>query len=1752
MSVDTRVVSMVFDGVKFASGIASAIGSLNQLDSTVNGMNSSGLYEWGVAVETVAGKFSMWEQVATRVVWNITDTIQRKLTSVGKALSVDQVMAGWEKYAEKTTAMQTIINNAHKEDGTAYSLAEVNAELEKLNWFTDETSYNFTDMVNNIGKFTSMGQNLEDSVTAMEGISVWASSAGQGVNEASRAMYNLSQAMGVGSVKLMDWRSIQNANMATEEFKNSALETAAAMGYLKKVTDAEGKTSYKVTSLAKGASKSTDGLSYSLSKLGKINIQDGLGSVGEITAANFDQSLSSGWFSSEVLMSVLKEYGKFSDALKQTVDESGMEATQLMQVMKGYESAEDGMAYLTKMVESGEMAFEDESYTVQDLAKKLDLLTSAEYAQSRKAFQAAQEAKTLAEAINAVKDAVSTTWMNIFERLMGNYEEVKKVWTTLYDYLYEIFAPLPNLLLNVLDAWRKLDDEAGGYFDLWGNGDDIDGAIWRLWDAFNTVGSLIKETWQNWFPPTTIEEKVKKLQNGIIKFSEFVEKLNNFLENNETIISITNAIASAFKILTTILSQAKNTIFAVLGYLFDTDGDGVQDIVTNLGDLITKFNKLILDSGFIEKFFERLTEVLLIVAKPIKFVISAIAKLSKAFLGFRNSNNPEEFDTYSKIAENASVVFGFLASVITDVTGALGSLWEWLKKVGRETTDVLASSGKNMEEVGTTSKFIANFITLLKKLGELIGGVLTKGMEKFNQAFEDGSIERAFEFLKNAGIIGILERIWSFLNRLTNGNVTGELVGRIESFINGLKRAISTWSQGQYVKTLKTIATSTLILVAAMMILSTLDVGELMKGVIGIAAVLYIFMTAVKSITKFSFDKQKIATIVAIMPLLYSLATAIAILALAMRIIGGMSFGDFLKGMIGVTTMAFVMVEAIDILSKNATAMKPKHARNLKKMAKAMVVMSVALLILASAVKKFGSMDFGSFLQGMIGAIGMIFILVAAMKLLDKVKIKAGVSLALISMAAALAILAAVVTKLAKLDPEEMQQGILGLAAVMVELVGMMYLLKKTGGGGSMVGFAMSMILLGSALAILANTVSALGKLSNEELLKGIAGLGVVMLELVGGLSLIPDDAAAKAASLALLAVGLAAMVIPIEALAHLSWGQLLESLLGLVVVIGSMTAALAILAPMGPSLLAVGAAFALIGVGVAAACVGVLALVTAIQELLLGGEAVIAGLPVILDIFVKAIGDMIVTIIKSITGSGEEILNFLYVLIKGVCDLIVELGPDIFAALGVIISGIILAVGESLGLLMDEITELLPKLEELIVAIWDLIIRLVPDMLLDLIVIIADFLGGVLDKFTELLPKVKDCLLAIIDLLREVIPEFIDAALDILVSVLQSIEEHMEDIVSTALKIIAAFIRGIADGLPDVIDAGFELIISFIEGLTDAINNHTGDLLTAVFELIWAVITALPKWIMDIGDKLFEFGGDILKKIWEGIKNVWTSVGEWFKNLPQRIRESVENNQGFGKVINFGKDIINKLWEGIKNAWEAVKDWFADLPNKIKEAFQNGWSKIKEIGSNIVEGIKGGIDDDEGGLWDKVSGLGNKIKGIFQKDLEIESPSKVFTRYGRYIDQGLANGIDQYSGLAARSAEGMGEDTMAAMNSVIGDIADSLNDDSDYRPTITPVLDLSQIQNGIRNMSGMFNDSNVAIAASGYNLGVSSNSQPDTVAAVNAAMKNFSDKIIDALNKKDFNPKVDLTLSSDAAKIFDSIRVKNAEYKLAYGHSAF
>lgn len=526
--LDEKVVSLKFDNQQFEKGANQSLNTIDKLKKSLNftgaskGLDSlsseasklnSDFLSTASIVDGLSNKFSVMEIAAITAISRITNKVIDLGERLVMSLSVDQLSAGWAKYESKIASVQTIMAataTTWQESANAIGFAGtqmeyVSAMLDKLNWFSDETSYSFADMTNNIGKFTSSGIALDKSVEAMEGISVWAAKSGQNAQSASRAYYNLAQAISLGYVQLLDWKSIQSANMDTIEFKNTAIETAAAMGTLKKVSD--------------GVYETMQGH--------------------EVTVQNFTNNLKDQWFTSDVLMKTLNEYGKATTLLAEIYDAYGVETTVFLGLLDDYNNGTlDAVEVNEKMGAS-----------IEEVIPLFEQLNSEEYKLSLTAFRAAQEAKTFTEVIDATRDAVSTGWMNTFELIFGNYEETKKLWSEMAEEFFLIFnggAEGRNALLDKVmnDNWSqliKIVDSAGISVETFSN---------KLTEELRNSGVPIDELIDKY---GSLQEAIKHIDNikehiiNVIKsftspITESAEVISDTTEKIEDLQKVVNSV----------------------------------------------------------------------------------------------------------------------------------------------------------------------------------------------------------------------------------------------------------------------------------------------------------------------------------------------------------------------------------------------------------------------------------------------------------------------------------------------------------------------------------------------------------------------------------------------------------------------------------------------------------------------------------------------------------------------------------------------------------------------------------------------------------------------------------------------------------------------------------------------------------------------------------------------------------------------------------------------------------------------------------------------------------------------------------------------------------------------------------------------------------------------------------------------------------------------------------------------------------
>lgn len=562
-TIDNRVVSMTFDNKDFETNAQTSINTLAKLKESLNlsgaaqGMDEinnaakdvTALEGYGAAVETVGSKFNVLQELAIGALRKIGADLEGQAEKMLKAFTIDNVSQGWTKYEEKTKSIATMMAATRGDIGTIYEdeedqMAYINEQMDKLNWYTDETSYNLMDMTSNIGKFISNGIEVDDAVSAMMGITNWAGISGASINEASRAMYNLSQAMGMGKVTLMDWKSVENANMATREFKETCIETALALGTIEQV----GEGVYR-------------------------SLQGGP----EFTVDSFRESLTEGkWLDNTVLTTSLKKYSQFTEELYDlknaaTTLEGDQWWDTVGEMYDALEQYEKGNLDLQEISDNTGLS-------IDDLKQRFDSLTSAENELGRTALQKAQEAKTLKEAIASVGDAASTKWMSIFEAIFGDYLRAKTLWTDLAESLWDIFVAPVDKAAQAVKMWANL-----GGRDLLFGAEGFQGAFSMISEAIGKINQALF----GWIPEVKASKIAEFLYNLTQSFYDAASKFHDFInklipdDENDRIIGPLERISWFIQAIIGAASSAIGLVGSAIGGVFKLFGSIATYLTTN-------------------------------------------------------------------------------------------------------------------------------------------------------------------------------------------------------------------------------------------------------------------------------------------------------------------------------------------------------------------------------------------------------------------------------------------------------------------------------------------------------------------------------------------------------------------------------------------------------------------------------------------------------------------------------------------------------------------------------------------------------------------------------------------------------------------------------------------------------------------------------------------------------------------------------------------------------------------------------------------------------------------------------------------------------------------------------------------------------------------------------------------------------------------------------------------------------------------
>lgn len=1158
--IDERVVAMKFDNRDFKKNINETMSlldrfkaalnfkgaekSINEIDKAAAGVKLDGLTNAASAVEV---KFSAMSVASIAAINRIVNAAMDAGTRLVKSLSVDQVTAGFDKYEQKLVAMRTIMNATNK------SVDEVNASLEKLQWFTDETSYNFVDMVNNIGKFTSNSVDLDTAVTAMQGIANWAAVSGQGVNEASRAMYNLSQAISVGAVKLMDWRSIENANMSTVEFKQTVLDTAAELGTLTKI-----------------------GEQYFVTLNGRI-------SDVEVSTRDFSQTLEKGWFTSEVLLATLGKYGEYADEIFKITQEEGVTA-----------------------------------------AEAMEMLGDTSMALGQKAFQAAQEYKTFSDAINATKDAVSSGWMQTFEIIFGNVEEAKELWSALGDELYRIFAENAEQRNQMLQEWKS-----GGGRDV------LLRSFATAWQNLLKIIEPVKRAIKDVFPPIT----VRAIQNFTNGLSELVKKFQLSQAAAYTLHVIVKALLlpfnalfqvvrvgiawiQALSIVTFQLADAFLASFALgnpfadlLKRIFGEERyvrltEALITLVGKLGgafvdakDAVVKFVE---ERDLVDKFktiFEKLGEALTPLADwLLDRVVDGIEALANA--DYSNVGNFVN-GVLTGMADKLQAISGYLGNAKFSLDGFVSKITEG--GIGR----FFVGIQQGIMDLKVLNKDFKSFLKLdamfnaIKTQASAVGDVITGLAEAFTKLIQRLDPAKILVFGFGTAVVATFGQV-ALLTKALTGLVTAGT-----GVLNSTKGILDAFKERIKPNKVVQITNSILMLAGALVVLSLVPADRLKAAadaLIKVGGGLMIFVAALGILNKTKLlnpeELEKFAnSIVKIGAAAIVFAGALAVLSkidvdgIGIKLVAlgvvmaeflavGVIMGKFPMGtqkaalqileMAGSVILIAIALEKlaktnwdgihvgiaamIVVLGEVALIFKASRFTMNEKVGTQMIAMAVAILALVKVLQALAKVNMNQILNGlpaMITIMTLMGVLMLESRLAGKNADAAGKSI--LAMSAGLILITFAIKNLAALSEDEITKGTLAVSAILA-MFGVLEMLSQfTGEHADKMG--KNFIAMGAAIMLLGVSISYLGGMELDQVIKGTAVVSALLLMfgVVTKLGTVAKDSKSPTGPIFATTAAIGMITIAITALSSLSWQQALVSVGSLTAVMLAMAGAIKI-----------------------------------------------------------------------------------------------------------------------------------------------------------------------------------------------------------------------------------------------------------------------------------------------------------------------------------------------------------------------------------------------------------------------------------------------------------------------------------------------------------------------------------------------------------------------------------------------------------------
>lgn len=1251
-TVDERVVEMRFDNKQFEQNIQTSLSSIDKLKRSLNlegaakgletvndAAQKCNMSPLTNAVETVRVRFSALEVMAITALQNITNSALAAGKNLVSAFTVDPIKSGFEEYETQINAVQTILANTSSKGTT---LDQVNNALDELNHYADMTIYNFTEMTRNIGTFTAAGVDLDTSVAAIKGIANLAAVSGSNSQQASTAMYQLSQALAAGTVKLQDWNSVVNAGMGGQVFQDALKETAKVHGIaIDEMIKDEG--SFRET-LSKGWLTS-DILTETLAKF-----------TGDL---NEDQLRTMGYADDQIKS--IMEMGKTANDAATKVKTF----TQLFDTLK--EAAQSGWTQSWEIIVGN---FEEAKELLTEVSDTFSAVINASADARNKMLQDWKDLGGRTMMIEAVK--------NVFEGLVSVAKPVREAFN-------EIFPPMTGKQLaeiteriRDLTAKFKMGEESSK--NLKNTFKGVFAVLDIVGQAFKAVAGGVGELIGLFIPAGNgVLSLTGSFGEYLVKLDETVKKTDVFGKAVSTVVDIVNTAITFVKTAGEKVKEfgkAAGEKFDFPGFeLFHSFLERVHDRMAQIGDgagkmksgVIVAFEMMgeALEKCKFLKVMEALWTAVKVIAGGIADAVGTMMGTLAEKLG--NADFSGVLDILNSIAVGgiALSVSKFLKSVTEPLEG-LNDVLEGVTGILDGVRGCFEAYQTNLKagtllKIGAAIALLAGSIVAISlidsdKLSASLGAItvlfanLLGAMAIFNKISSDtGKVSKACTAMIAMSVaVSILAGALKKVSDLDFGELARGLVGiaGLTTIVVASSKAMAS-GQKQVMKG----ATSLIIFGAAIKILasackdlSKLQWDELGRGLTGVG-VLFAEIAVFLRVAKFNGKMISTATGIVI------LAAAMKVLASACKDFGQMEWSEIGKGLAGIGGLLAELAIFTNLAG---------NAKHVMSTGVALIAIGAAMKIFASAVKDFGQLQWDEIGRGLTAMGGALAEVAIAVNLMPKNMI--GIGTGLVIVGGALEIIANCMSKFGGMQWEEIGRGLTVMGGALAELAISLNFMKGTLGGSA------ALLVASGALAVLVPVLSILGALSWEAIAKGLISIagaftiigvaGAVLTPLVptilalsGAFALIGVGVLTIGAGLLAAGTGLSALAIGFTALAT-------AGAAGATAIVAALTVIVTGIAGLIPAVLTK------VGEGIIAICKVIAAGAPAI------GEAVKAVVLTLIDVFVSCVPQLadgalqlVVGVLAALVTYTPQIVDLAFKFLIGILEGIASNLPSLIKA---------------------------------------------------------------------------------------------------------------------------------------------------------------------------------------------------------------------------------------------------------------------------------------------------------------------------------------------------------------------------------------------------------------------------------------------------------------------------------------------------------